>query len=261
MPEHEPERLRVEPDGEIATVWLSRPPVNATDLRMFEAIHALFAQPERIGPDVRAIVLAGEGRHFCAGGDLEEFESLTPENARTRAFAAREAFWALRDCRMPVIAAVGGAALGAGLTIAASCDVVVAAEDARLGLPEITVGVMGGAAHLGRLVPQGVVRSMFLTGEPLPAPALARYGGIARIAAPGEQLDDARAVARRIARHSPIALATAKHSLNSIESRSLKAGYEFEQGLTRRLSGHPDAKEALRAFRERRPARFSGSTA
>lgn len=244
--------MRVEVDSPIATVFLNRPPVNAVDQPMYREIQRLFSDVDGLGDDIRAVVLAGDGNNFCAGNDLEEFETLSPDNWRERMFHAREAFWAIRDSAVPVVGAVHGAALGTGLAIASSCDFVIASDDARLGLPEITVGVMGGAKHLGRLMPQAVTRKMFFTGEPLPAAEFLRFGGVVEVVPRGELLDRARAVARQIARHSPVALRVAKDGLNAIEYRELKSGYEFEQGLTGRLSGHPDAKEALHAFREKR---------
>lgn len=246
------EHLRTEVDGTVATVWLARPPVNAVSQPMYKEIKRLFSDIDQLGPDIRAVVLAADGKHFCSGNDLAEFETLTPENSPERMFHAREAFWAIRDCAVPVVAAVHGVALGTGLAIAASADVVVASEDARFGLPEMKVGVMGGAKHLSRLMPQGFVRYMFLTAEPVPAAELLRFGGVVDVV-PREQLvDRARGIAEQIARYSPSALRVAKKGLNEIEFRDVKSGYEHEQSLTTLMSGHPDAKEALRAFQEQR---------
>jgi enoyl-CoA hydratase len=129
------EHLQLHVDGHIASVTLDRPPVNAVDQAMYREIHRLFIEPNQLGPDVRVIVLDGAGKHFCAGNDLDEFATMTAENARVRMFHVREAFKAINRCEIPVIAAVHGAALGTGLAIAASCDLVVAAEGASFGLP------------------------------------------------------------------------------------------------------------------------------
>jgi enoyl-CoA hydratase len=157
----------------VALVRLARPPVNAIDRDMYIEIAQLFLDPQQLGADIRAIVLAGEGPHFCAGNDLDEFASMTPENGTERMWRVRQAFFAIQDCSVPVIGAIHGAALGTGLAIAASCDIVVAARDARFGLPELTVGVMGGARHLARFAPEPLVRRMFFTGEQLSAAQLA----------------------------------------------------------------------------------------
>ena len=169
----------------------------------------------------------------------------------------RDAFTAIYDCPVPTIGAVRGAALGTGLAIAASCDLLVCAETARFGTPEVGVGVMGGAKHLARLVPQSLVRLMYLTAEPIGVTELAQHGGIAAIVPEDQLIDEATALATRIARHSAAALRHAKESLNAIEFMDLKSGYEREQQLTARLSGMADAKEALAAYREKRPAIFS----
>jgi enoyl-CoA hydratase len=177
---------------------------------------------------------------------------MTPENGTERMWRVRQAFFAIQDCRIPVIGAVHGAALGTGLAIAASCDFVVAAADAKFGLPELTVGVYGGARHLARIAPQPLVRRMFFTGEHLRADQLANAGASIYVCEPDALMEEAQRFANRIASFSPTAVRIAKEVLNRIEEMSLKVGYEFEQKYTVEMSGHPDAKEALRAFSERR---------
>ena len=245
-------------DGPVATVWLNRPPVNATDQQLYSEIRQFFGHVTDYLPDARVVVLAGRGKHFCAGNDLGEFRTMDPENAPARLKLAREAFWAIYDSPLPVIAAVHGVAVGSGLAIAASCDLVVAAEGARFATPEVNVGVLGGAKHLSRLVPQGVVRLMHYTGDLYPAEELLPYGGIVEIVPAEQLLGSAQALARSIARHSPVTLGLAKRSLNGIEYMELKPGYEFEQSLTRELSGYADSKEAVNAFLERREPVYTG---
>jgi enoyl-CoA hydratase len=245
-------------EGTVATVWLNRPPVNAVISEMYVEIRELFGALAEHLPEARAVVLAGRGRHFCAGNDLGDFQSMTPENAPARMKQVREAFWAVYDSPIPVIAAVHGAAVGAGLGLAASCDLIVAADDARFGLPEISVGVMGGAKHLSRLVPQSMVRLMYLTGDLVDAPVLQPFGGIVKIAPADELIDTATDLARSIARHSPVAVRFAKQNLNAIEYLDLKAGYEYEQGRTAELSGYADSKEAVNAYLERRSPVYTG---
>jgi enoyl-CoA hydratase len=245
-------------EGTTATLWLNRPPVNAMVSEMYVEIRELFGAITEYLPEARVLVLAGRGKHFCAGNDLGEFQSMSPENAPARMKLVREAFWALYDSPIPVIAAVHGAAVGAGLGLAASCDLIVAAADAKFGLPEISVGVMGGAKHLARLVPQGMVRLMYLTGELVDATALQPFGGIVKIAPSNELLDTALGLARSIARHSPVAVRFAKQNLNAIEYMDLKAGYEYEQGRTAELSGYADSKEAVNAYLERRAPVYTG---
>jgi enoyl-CoA hydratase len=243
-------------DGPVLQVHLARPPVNAVNDTMYTEIRELFSSVGRIAPQANAVVLAGRGRHFCGGNDLDEFLTMDSGNARDRMFHVRSAFFAIQDCPVPVVGAVHGAALGTGLAIAASCDIVVASADARFGLPEITVGVMGGARHLARLAPQPLVRRMFFTGEPVTAAELYRVGGIDQVVEPGAVEETALALAAKIARHSPTALRVGKRALNAIETMDLKPGYEHEQSWTGWLSDHPDSKEAIRATRERREPRY-----
>lgn len=244
--------LEVEVSDGIATVWLNRPPVNAVNVEMYDEIHAVFGDPDAINDDVRVMILAGRGRHFCGGNDLGEFETMTPDNARERMWHVREAFFAIQDCPVPVIGAVHGTAVGTGLALAASCDYVIAADNAVFGLPEITVGVMGGARHLARWVAQPVVRRAFFTGQPLSPRDLHRVGALHAVVAADELMATAEAEARLIAGHSPTAMRVAKRGLNAIEHTDVKSGYSYEQQLTALMSGFPDSKEALAARQEKR---------
>lgn len=250
--------LEWQEDGPIATVWMNRPPVNATDQELYGELRHFFRHSRDYLPETRAVVLAGRGKHFCGGNDLADFQTMTPENAPAQLRRAREAFWAIYDSPFPVIAAVHGVAVGSGLAIAASCDMVVAAEGSKFATPEVNVGVLGGAKHLSRLVPQGMVRLMHYTGDLYPAEKLLPFGGIVEIVPEERLLSTAQELARSIGRHSPVALELAKRSLNGIEYMDLKPGYEFEQSLTRELSGYEDAKEAVTAFLEKRTPIYTG---
>ena len=241
----------------VAVVRMNRPPVNAVDGDMYRELAQLFSEPDAIGEGLKAIVLAGEGRHFCGGNDLDEFATMTPENGAERMWRVREAFFAIMDCPVPVIAAVHGAALGTGLAIAASCDVIVAERGARFALPELTVGVMGGARHLARIAPQPLVRRMFFTGEHLTAEQMVAQGASMVLSDPGAATAEARRLAARVAGFSPTAVRRSKRILNRIETMDIRAGYEFEQAGTVRMSGHPDSKEALSAFRDKRAATYA----
>ncbi len=248
-------------DDFILHIELSRAPANGVNGSMYEEIQAIFSSPDTVVPNVQAVILSGEGKHFCAGNDLDEFTTMTPENGRERMWKVREAFFAIQDCPVPVIGAVHGAVLGTGLAIAASCDFIVAAPDARFGLPELTVGVFGGARHLARIAPEPLVRRMFFTGEHMPARDFASAGGCIFICEGDSPISDALKYARAISSYSPTALRLAKHVLNQVENMDLKEGYQFEQGFTVKASGHPDSKEALAAFREKRRAAFLARSA
>ena len=243
-------RLTTELDRDgVATITMRRPPVNAVDLLMYREMRELFVDIDQIGRGVRAVVLTGEGKHFCAGNDLDDFATMDRDNVRERMFHVREAFFAIQECAVPVIGAVAGAALGTGMAIAASCDFVVAAHNASFGLPELSVGVHGGARHLGRLVGQPIVRWMYFTGQRLSGDEMRALGALIAVVPPGEVLEAARAEARRIAAFSPTAVRMGKRGLNDIEFADIRKGYEHEQGLTARMMDYPDSKIALQASR------------
>jgi enoyl-CoA hydratase len=251
------EFLVLKTEGPVAVVSLTRPPVNSVSQAMYRELRALFSETDRHLPGAKAIVLAGEGKHFCAGNDLHEFGTLAPENSDERMAEVRAAFFAIQDCPLPVVGAVQGAALGTGLAIAASCDFVIAADNARFGTPEVSVGIMGGARHLARLAPEPVVRWMYLTAEPIGVQRLAALGGVLEVVPADELHARARAHADLIVRHSAAAIKMAKRSLNAIETMGLQPGYIFEQGLTGELSSHPDSLEARRATLEQREPNYS----
>jgi enoyl-CoA hydratase len=251
------EFLRVERDGGIAIVTMDRPPVNAVSQQMYGEIRDLFGRADELLEGVSVVVLRAEGRHFCAGNDLREFESLNSANSPGRMRLVRDAFSAIYDCPVPVIAAVQGVAAGTGVAIAASCDLVVCAESATFTTPEVNVGVMGGARHLRRLVPEQTMRAMYFTADPVPAAELERFGGIAEVVPDERLLEATLDLAARVARHSRAALRHAKEALNTVETMGLKDGYEAEQRLTARLAAHPDSLEARRAVLEGRPPEYS----
>lgn len=242
----------------IATVTFNRPPVNAVNRQVYdEAIRVFGTVGEN--RDVRVAVFASAmERVFCAGADVKDFGDRTPENYEARAKPAREAFWAVYDCAVPVIGAINGPALGTGLAFASMCDVIIAAEEAVFGLPEVNVGSLGGAAHLSRLVPQMKARKMMFTGERISAQEAARYGFVEKVVPRAEVLNEARALAAEIASKSPITVRLAKEAFNQIEFMELKSGYALEQTYTARLTAYEDSREAARAFLEKRPPVFTG---
>ncbi|WP_078429402.1 enoyl-CoA hydratase-related protein [Alkalihalobacterium alkalinitrilicum] len=245
-------------ENHIGVVTVNRPPVNAINAQAYQEIADIFyAINER--DDIRVVVFRAEGeKAFIAGNDLNEFLTMKPENATERMRKVRDSFWSLYDCKVPVIGAINGHAPGTGLAYAAVCDILVASENATFSLPEINVGVMGGAKHLSRLVPQMVVRYMHYTGEQMTAREMKEYGAVFEVVPANKLIDTALEVARKIAKKSPVAIKMAKKSLNTIEYMDLKKGYKFEQSLSGELSGYEDSKEAVQAFFEKRDPVFKG---
>ena len=253
------EIIRCEINDHIALVTMSNPPVNAQDQQFHEEMMLVFDTISDMD-EVRVAVLTGAGKIFSAGANIKNKagEERGPGDAWQHNRRARECFHSIMECRKPVIGAINGAALGAGLAVAASCDILVASEKASLGLPEIDVGLMGGGRHAMRLFPHSLVRRVMLTGYRVPGEELYRRGIVEACVPPEDLMDAAMDLARTIAAKSPIASRIAKHALNTIEEMSLRDGYRFEQNMTYDLSSYEDSKEAMLAFAEKRAPVFKG---
>jgi enoyl-CoA hydratase len=251
--------LVVETKGKIVVVTLDRPPVNALTLAMYGEIADRF---EALGArmDVHCAVLTGAGaKAFCAGLDLHEFLAATPEQDPERAAIVRRTFSALRHCAIPVVGAINGPALGAGCVLASVCDIRIAAQNATFGLPEVNVGRCGGAAHIGRHVPQGLLRKMFFTGRPITADEALRAGLVQEVVAPGELMAKAMELAGVIAEKAPLGLRIGKKAMNEVEFMPIEEGYAREQSYSTELMHTADAREAVRAVVEKRPPVFRGA--
>ena len=238
----------------IAEVLLNHPPVNAFDSAGWAHLADVFASLSK-DRSVHVVLVAAEGRGFCAGVDIKE---LARDSSRITEVnrGCYDAFAAIHDCSVPVIAAAHGFVLGGGIGIVGSCDIILASEDASFGLPEIDRGALGAASHLLRMFPIQKVRRMLYTGEPIPAAEAYRLGALEAVL-PGERLRPAaRELAERIAAKSPRAVRLAKESLNGIELLDVKRSYRFEQGFTLELYTSPDSQEARDAFVEKRDAKF-----
>jgi len=251
--------LRVRIEGDVAVLSMNSPPVNALTKTLSEELTLAL---DRISetPEIRAVVLTGEGKVFCAGADLKGRAAVIkgPGDLPQHSRRTRECFHAIRECAKPVIAAINGAALGSGLAIVASCDILFASEKATMGLPEIDVGLLGGGSHAMRLFGHSRLRRMALTGYRVPAAELYRLGVVEAVLPAEELLAAALEAAQTIAAKSPLSTQLAKQTLNVIEELSLRDGYRHEQDMTAAIANTEDAKEAQRAFAEKRTPVFKG---
>ncbi len=251
--------LKVSVEGHVATLTMDSPPVNAlTRVLNEELTHALDWITET--DDIRAVVLTGAGKQFCAGADLKGRAQIIkgPGDLIAHSRRTRECFHAIRECAKPVIAAINGAALGSGLAIVASADILIASEKATIGAPEVDVGLLGGGRHGMRLFSHSLLRRMMLTGYRVPGPELYRLGIVEACTTPEELMNVAMDLARTIASKSPVSTRMIKHTLNTIEDMSLRDGYRYEQDMTAAIAKTEDAKEAQAAFREKRKPEFKG---
>ena len=240
----------------IAVVTLNRPPVNAVNWEMRDRLIEIFDQIND-RQDIRVAVLTARGKIFCAGADLKQRPDPNDPGAYWRHNRlTRETGNAIKECFKPVIAAVNGAALGAGFGLMASCDIMFAAEEAVFGMPEIDVGLAGGGAMLRELLGRSKMRRMFFTGQRVPAAELYRLGVIEAALPVDRLMPEAMKVAAEIANKSPLGIKYAKTSANMVELMPPKDAYRFEQNFTYELSKTEDAKEARAATLEKRKPDF-----
>ncbi len=253
------EYLRVDINEHIALVTLDRAPVNAVNRQVNEEFAQVFDALSDLD-EVRAVVLTGAGKVFSAGADIRAAADRPDEAGAHRQHSrrVRGSLYAIMECSKPVIAAINGPALGAGLALVASCDILLTAETGCLGLPEVDVGMLGGARHAMRLFSHSKVRRMMLTGQRIYGPELYQLGIVEECVPREILLDNAMALAAEIAAKSPAAIKLAKYALNSIEFTTLRDGYRFEQNLTGELAQYDDSKEAKKAFLEKREPVFTG---
>jgi enoyl-CoA hydratase len=235
-------------EGAIAVVTVDYPPVNALPVQgWFDLADAIRAA----GRDraVHAVVLRAEGRGFNAGVDIKEMQRTTGFDALIGANrGCFEAFGAVYDCAVPIVAAVQGFCLGGGIGLVGNADVVVASDDATFGLPEVDRGALGAATHLARLVPQHLMRAMYFTASTVDAATLAHYGSVYRVVPRAELDDAAMAVARDIAAKDTRVIRAAKEALNGIDVQQVHRSYRYEQGFTFELNLAGVADEHRDAF-------------
>jgi enoyl-CoA hydratase len=253
------EYIKVAVEDYVATVTMDRPPVNAQNAQFRQEIMEVF-DSFNDRDDVRVAILTGAGKVFCAGADIKERAGIirAPGDYARHNRTAREYANCIRECAVPVIAAVNGAALGAGFGLMAACDIMLACDEAQFGMPEIDVGLAGGAAMLTHLVGKSRGRRIIFTGERFPAQELYRLGVIECCVPRAALMDEALKIARTIAHKSPLAIRLAKKAYNVCENMPQRDGYRFEQDITVELSHTEDAREAQRAFVEKRKPLFKG---
>jgi enoyl-CoA hydratase len=252
-------QLKVVIADHVATLTLDAPPVNALTRTLNDELTLALDRISELD-DVRAVVLTGEGKVFCAGADLKGRADVIkgPGDLPAHSRRTRECFHAIRECAKPVVVAINGAALGSGLAMVASSDILVASEKASLGMPEVDVGLLGGCRHAKRLFSHSRLRRMALTGMRVDAAEMLRLGIVEACTTPDDLMPTALEIARTIASKSPVSTRMIKHTLNVIEDMSLRDGYRYEQDQTAAIARTDDAKEAQLAFREKRAPVFTG---
>lgn len=258
------ETLHVERiDEHVLVVMFDRPEVrNARNTQMaldqMEVMRSLYVDTE----GVRCVILTARGdKAFSAGGDLKERRTMTEADWQRQHAIFEQNVMALRDCPVPVIAAVNGAAYGGGMETALNCDFIYAADHARFALTEVTLGIMPGCMGT-QLLPLAVgerrAKEIILTGEPFTAQQAFEWGMVNKVVPHAELMDAALAAARRIAANAPLSIMRAKRAISIASQVDRASGYQFELEAYNRLIDTEDRQEGVRAFAEKRPPAFKG---
>lgn len=255
--------VRLAIDGAVALVTLDRPrALNALNtaslLELEEALRTVAQQPA-----VRALILTGAGeKAFVAGADIAEMAGYGAAQGLAFAQLGHRVLAALEALPIPTIAAVNGFALGGGCELALACDFIYASSNARLGLPEVSLGVIpgfGGTQRLTRLVGRARAKELIFTGEPVDAAKARELGLVLEVVPLAELLDHCRKVAAKIATRGPVAVAQAKRAIDQGADLSLGAANELERQAFGLLFGTADQKEGMAAFLGKRPPAFTGT--
>jgi enoyl-CoA hydratase/carnithine racemase len=239
------------------------PPLNLTTEAMFHELAAACATLEAADPaEVRAVVVTGSGdRAFSAGSDVKGFESGRGPDGRARLALEEATVSRLARLPMPTIAAIEGNALGGGLEIALACDIRVASERAKLGLPEVRLAVTpgaGGTQRLPRVVGAAIAKELILTGRVLSADEALAIGLVTRVVPAGQAIAEAEAVGEEIAMRGPLAVREAKRLIDQATDLSLDDGLAAELEASVRIFATEDMLEGAKAFLEKRDPAYRG---
>jgi enoyl-CoA hydratase len=250
--------LTVELKEGVGILTLDRP--DRFNILNAEAIRRLADSLADIGKDrhVRALIITGE-KHFCAGADIRAMQDMTPKNAGSFAVQGHSLCNMIEEMEKPVLAAIQGYALGAGCEIALACDIRIAASSAKLGQPEVNLGLVpgfGGTQRLARLVGIGMAKEMILTGRIIGAPEAERAGLVNRVVEDSQLIERAREIAVGLAEKSPDAIVAAKRLIN--QNHDIGKALEEEIAAFAACFASPDHSEGIAAFIEKRKPKFEG---
>jgi enoyl-CoA hydratase len=247
--------------GRITTVRLQNPPLNLVTVELTRTLDSVLAEIEADG-EVRCVVVTGTGeRAFCAGSDVKEFESLRGRVGEGKLLLEKAVYRRLARLPIPTIAAIQADALGGGLELALCCDLRVADENAKLGLPEVRLGVMpgsGGTQRLPRVVGAAKAKELILMGEILTAVEALGIGLVNRVAPSGRAVEVATVMAETIASRGPLAVREAKRAIDIAADMPLDEGLARELDASERVFSSSDMLEGAQAFFEKRDPRFTG---
>jgi enoyl-CoA hydratase len=248
-------------EDNIATVTVDHPPVNALNRALWIQIGEIF---EEIGEreDVRVAIVTGAGdKAFVAGADITELGEKKRFDGEAYSRLCQESMNKVEFCPQPVIAAINGFALGGGCELIMACDIRIASQRARIGVPEINLGIIpgaGGTQRITRIVPRGYAKLLVMSGDMIPAEEAHRIGLVDRVVSPESLMGEVMSLAHKLAAKAPIALRLAKKAVNEGISVSLREGLNIEASYFGLLCGTEDKNEGVDAFLNKRKPQFKG---
>jgi enoyl-CoA hydratase len=246
----------------VARITLHNPPANALNASLLNELQQVLSQVED-DDYVRAVIVTGSGRFFCAGADIHELAHLSTSHAGTEfALRGQALFSRFERCEKPVLAAINGACVGGGLELALACHIRLAAAGVQLGLPEIKLGLIpgfGGTQRLPRLVGASKAAEMILTGESVTAEEALKIGLVSRVVPPQELMAQAEGVAALMTARGSAAVEAALHAIRGALDIPLSEGLAREAELFGKLCVTPGKYDAVRAFLEKRQAKVAGA--
>jgi enoyl-CoA hydratase len=256
------DNLLLERDGAIAVITVNRPKVlNALNSQTVDELRRAILELKQ-DDTVRVVILTGAGeKAFVAGADINELAVQTPTSGREHALAGQHVFDVVENMGKPVIAAINGYALGGGCELAMACTLRLAADTAKLGQPEIALGLIPGYAgtqRLSRLVGRGTAMAMILTGAPIAAAEAMRIGLVNRVVPAGELMAEAKKLATQLARSAPIAMRYIINAVNKGAEMPFAEACQYEATLFGLVASTDDMREGTAAFLEKRPPEFKG---
>ncbi|MFP2958090.1 enoyl-CoA hydratase-related protein [Myxococcus sp. 1LA] len=254
------ENIRLEQEGAIATLFIDRPKaLNALNTKTLQELEAAL---KSLPANVRVLIVTGGGeKAFVAGADIAEMAALTDAQAQEFGALGHRVMAALEALPIPTIAAVNGFALGGGSELALACDFIYASEKAKLGLPEVGLGVIpgfGGTQRLTRVVGRARAKELIFTGDRIDAAKAKEIGMVLEVLPADGLLPHCRAVAEKILKNSPLAISKAKQVIEAGADQDLRAANEIERQAFGDLFGSADQREGMKAFLEKRTAAFTG---
>jgi enoyl-CoA hydratase len=255
--------VRLEEEDGLAIVYIDRPEaLNALNTDVLRELRDALREVES-RDDLRVLILTGAGdRAFVAGADIKEMLPMEPMDTRKFASLGHEVTGLLERMEKPVIAAINGYALGGGCELALACDIRIASEKAKIGLPEVGLGIFpgfGGTQRLTRLIGRGRASELIFTGDPVDAATAERIGLVNRVVPPERLMEEAKGLARRIMERGPLALKLSKAAIHHSQETSLSSGLAFEREAFSLIFSTEDKKEGMKAFTEKRKPAFRGT--